>query len=165
MSTIKGISKYVIIIIIGILIALFVALIQYDSQDLAASVLSLTEQEFFESTKRDAWYKKENQTFEVFLAEQVRNEWMLTISILYNSSTVYPSIENIETNYSINYIQENEGNLILTINWYENWDFKQWIFQLPYNWDPKDITLEYIKSETLNFAIWNLGINPEDQTH
>jgi hypothetical protein len=132
---------------------------------LTASVLSLTEQEFFEATKRDAWYKKENQTFEVFLAEQVRDEWMLTISILYDSSKVQLSIENIETNYSIDYVQENEGNLILTINWYENWDIKEWIFQLPYNWDPKDITLEYIKSETLNFAIWNLNINPEDQTH
>ena len=165
MSTIKGISKYIIIIIIGILLALFVALIQYDSQDLAASVLSLTEQEFFESTKRDAWYKEENQTFEVFLAEQVRDEWTLTISILYDPSKVQPSIENLETNYSIDYMQKNKGNLILTINWYENWDFKEWIFQLPYDWDPKDITLEYITSQTLNFAIWNLNINPADQTH
>jgi hypothetical protein len=59
---------------VGILLAFFVAWIQYDTTDLSASVLSLTEQDFFESTKWDAGYKKENQIFEVFLAEQVRNE-------------------------------------------------------------------------------------------
>jgi hypothetical protein len=75
MSILKWISKYAIISIIGVLLAFFVAWIQYDTTDLSASVLSLTEQDFFESTKWDAWYKKENQIFEVFLADQVRNEW------------------------------------------------------------------------------------------
>jgi hypothetical protein len=74
MNIIKVISKYIIIIIVGILLAVFIARIQYDTQDLSASVLSLTEQDFFESTKWDAGYKKENQTFEIFLSEQVRNE-------------------------------------------------------------------------------------------
>ena len=82
MNIINSFWKYIIIIIIGILLAFFVARIQYDTKDLSASVLSLTEQDFFESTQWDAWYKKENQIFEVFLAEQVRNEWELTISIL-----------------------------------------------------------------------------------
>ena len=87
MSIIKGFSKYVLIIIIGVLLAVFVARMQYDTTDLSASVLSLTEQDFFESTKWDAWYKKENQIFEVFLAEQVRNQWNLTISILSSPET------------------------------------------------------------------------------
>ncbi len=82
MNIIKGIWKYIIIVIIGILLALFVAWIQYDASDLSASVLSLSEQDFFESTEWDAWYKKENQIFEVFLAEQARNEWLLNVSIL-----------------------------------------------------------------------------------
>jgi hypothetical protein len=54
MSFIKGVSKYIIIIIIGVLLAFFVARIEYDTSDLSASVLSLTEQDFFESTKWDA---------------------------------------------------------------------------------------------------------------
>ena len=166
MSAIKGIWKYIIIVFIGILLAFFVAWIQYDSQDLAASVLSITEQEFFESTKWDAWYKKEDQTFEVFLAEQIRNEWRLSISILYNPSEIQLSLENIETIYSIDNIQENEWNLIIEINWYEDGDFTQWIFQLPYSGNSKDLTLEYIKSENLNFAIWNLdNIDSENQDH
>jgi hypothetical protein len=74
MNFVKGFSKYIIIIFIGILLAFLVARIEYDSQDLSASVLSITEQDFFESTKWDAGYKKENQIFEVFLAEQKRNE-------------------------------------------------------------------------------------------
>jgi hypothetical protein len=54
MNTIKNISKYISIILIGILLAFFVARIEYDTTDLSASVLSLTEQDFFESTKWDA---------------------------------------------------------------------------------------------------------------
>ena len=127
--------------------------------------MSLTEQDFFESTKWDAWYKKENQIFEVFLAEQVRNEWPLTISILSSPETQW-LIDQLETPYFIDNIQENDGNITLNIDWYQDWDFTQWIFQLPYNWDSKDLTLEYIKSENLNFAIWNLdNIDLENQTH
>ena len=133
---------------------------------MSASILSLSEQDFFESTQRDAWYKKEDQTFEVFLAEQIRNEWRLSISILYNPSEIQLSLENIETIYSIDNIQENEWNLIIEINWYEDGDFTQWIFQLPYSGNSKDLTLEYIKSENLNFAIWNLdNIDSENQDH
>ena len=147
------------------MLAIFVAWMQYDATDLSASVLSLTEQDFFESTKRDAWYKKESHVFEVFLAEQVRNEWNLTISILSSPETQW-LIDQLETEYSITNIQQNNGNITLNISWYQEWDFTQWIFQLPYIWDSKELTLEYIKSENLNFAIWNLdNVNPENQTH
>jgi nucleoside recognition membrane protein YjiH len=54
MNIVKNISKYLIIVIIGILLAFFVVRIQYDTKDLSASILSLTEQDFFESTKWDA---------------------------------------------------------------------------------------------------------------
>ena len=165
MSIIKGFSKYIIIILIGVLLAVFVARIQYDSTDLSASVLSLTEQDFFESTKWDAWYKKDGQIFEVFLAEQVRNEWPLTISILSSSETLW-FLDQIETPYIIENIQINAGNITLNINWYQDWDFTEWIFQLPYSGDSKDLTLEYIKSENLNFAIWNLdNIDSWKQDH
>ena len=165
MTIIKGFLKYSIIVIIGILLALFVALIQYDNQDLSASVLSLTEQDFFESTKWDAGYKKENQIFEVFLAEQVRNEWELTISILYSPYDIERFTDKIDTKYSVNVSEENEGNLILNVNWYEAWDFNEWLFELPYNWNSKNITLEYIKSQNLDFAIWNLDNIEKNQTH
>ena len=165
MNALKGISKYVIIVLLGIFLAISVALIQYDTSDLSASVLSLTEQDFFESTKWDAWYKKENQIFEVFLSEQARNEWELTISILYSSENIEWFTDQINTNYSVNIVEQNEWNLILNVNWYENWDFTEWIFELPYNWDSKEITLEYIKSQKLNFAIWNLDNIENNQTH
>ena len=165
MNIVKEFSKYIIIIVIGVLLALFVAWIQYDTIDLSASVLSLTEQDFFESTKWDAWYKKENQIFEIFLAEQIRNEWNLTVSILYSPYNVERFTDQIDTKYSVNITEHNEWNLILDIDWYENWNFTEWIFELPYSWDSKDITLEYIKSENLNFAIWNLDNIENKQTH
>ena len=165
MNILKWISKYVIIIVIGILLAFFVRWIQYDTTDLSASVLSLTEQDFFESTKWDAWYKKENQIFEVFLSEQVRNQWELTVSILYSSDNIERFTQQIDTKYSVSIQWQDEWNLILNIDWYENWDFTEWIFELPYSWDSKDITLEYIKSSNLNFAIWNLDNIEDNQTH
>ena len=165
MNIVKGLSKYIIIVIIGVLLAFFVALIQYDNQDSSASVLSLTEQNFFESTKWDAWYKKENQIFEVFLAEQTRNEWDLTISILYSPNNIERFTNQINTNYSVIIAEQNEGNLILNVDWYENWDFSEWIFELPYSWDSKDITLEYIKSKNSDFSIWNLDNIEKNQTH
>ncbi len=165
MTIVKEFSKYIIIVIIGILLALFVALIQYDNQDLSASVLSLTEQDFFESTKWDAGYKKENQIFEVFLAEQIRNEWELTISILYSPNDIERFTDKINTKYSVNVSEEIEGNLILNVDWYEAWDFNEWIFELPYSWNSKDITLEYIESQNLDFAIWNLDNIEKNQTH
>lgn len=165
MNIVKNISKYTIIIIIGILLAFFMARIQYNTKDLSASVLSLTEQDFFESTKRDAWYKKENQTFEIFLADQIRNEWTLTVSILYSANDIKLLTNKINTNYSVNIAEQNEWNIILNVNWYENWDFSQWIFELPYTWNSKDITLEYIKSKNLDFAIWNLDNIENNQTH
>ena len=165
MNFVKGLWKHVIIIIIGIILAFFARWIEYDSQDLSASVLSLTEQEFFESTKWDAWYKKENQIFEIFLAEQVRNEWELTISIIYSPDDIQRFSDQIDTKYSVNITEQSEGNLILNVDWYENWDFVEWIFELPYSWDSKDVTLEYIESQNLNFAIWNLDNIENNQIH
>lgn len=165
MNFVKGLSKYIIIVIIGILLAFLVARIEYDTSDLSASILSLTEQDFFESTKRDAGYKKENQNFEIFLSEQVRNEWPLTASILYSTDNIERFTDKISTKYSIITEQPNEWNIILKIEWYENWDFNEWLFELPYSWDSKDITLEYIQSENLNFAIWNLDNIENYQSH
>jgi len=165
MSFLKEFSKYIIIIVIGTFLALFVAWIQYDHTDLSASVLSLTEKDFFESTQWDAGYKKENQIFEVFLSEQVRNEWILIISVLYSPNDLQIFTDQIDTKYLVSITEQNEGNLILSIEWYENGDFSEWVFELPYSWDSKDITLEYIKSKNLNFAIWNLDNIEGNMTH
>lgn len=165
MDFVKSFSKYIIIVIIGILLAFLVARIQYDTSDLWASVLSLTEQDFFKSTEWDAWYKKENQIFEVFLAEHARNESALMISILYSPENIERYVDQISTNYLVNISEQNEWNLILNVDSYQNWDFTEWLFELPYSWDSKDITLEYIKSQNLDFAIWNLDNIEDNQTH
>jgi hypothetical protein len=99
------------------------------------------------------------------LAEQVRNEWTLNVSILYSPNDIDLFTWEIKTNYSVDIVEQNEWNLILSMDWYENWDFTEWIFELPYSWDLKDITLEYIQSENLNFAIWNLDNIDNNQAH
>ena len=165
MGTLKEISKCLIIILVGSLLAFFVAWIQYDTTDLSASVLSLTEQDFFVATKRDAGYKKENQIFEVFLSEQVRKEWLLTVSILYSPDDIQWFTDKIDTKYLVNIIEQNEWNLILNVDGYENGDLTSWIFEIPYSWDSKDITLEYIKSKSLEYSIGSLDNIEKNQIH
>lgn len=163
MKILHWFTKYLIIFSAGICLAFLWAFMQYNSTDFSASILSLTEQDFFEATKRDVWYKKENQIFELFLADQIRNDWKLTVSIL-TSPNIQRNIPELTTNYNTNIINQNSWNLILEINWYENWDFKEWIFQIPYSWESKDLTLEYVKSINREFSIGNLD-NVENQTH
>lgn len=166
MNTIKTISKYLLIVFIWTFIAIFIARIQYDTSDLNASILSLTEQDFFKSTKRDAGYKRENQIFEIFLSENIKNEWPLNISIIYSPTDIELFVENITSNYSVNITQQNKWILKLTIDWYQNYNSSEWIIQIPYSWDSKDITLEYIKSKNVNFTIWNLdNVETDNQSH
>ena len=99
------------------------------------------------------------------MAEQVRNESALTISILYSPENIERYGDQISTNYWVNISEQNEWNLILNVDGYQNWDFTEWLFELPYSWDSKDITLEYIKSQNLDFAIWNLDNIEDNQTH
>lgn len=158
-------SKYVIIVVIGVLLAFLVARIQYSNTDLSASVLSLTEQDFFESTSRDAWYKKENQIFEIFLAEQVRNDWELEISLLSAPSDFVRITDELMSPYWVEIVKQNAWSLVLSLTWYENWDFSEWVLQVPFSWDAKDVTLEYITSAEREFAIWNLDNIQQKLSH
>jgi hypothetical protein len=99
------------------------------------------------------------------LAEQVRNEWGLVISVLYSPNDIQWFTDQIDTNYSVRITHQNGWNLVLSVDWYENWDFSEWLFELPYSWNSKDVTLEYIQSQTMNFAIWNLDNIDNNQIH
>ena len=165
MGFLKTTSKYFIIVVVGVLLAFLVAWIQYSTTDLSASVLSLTEQDFFESTSRDAGYKKENQIFEIFLAEQVRNDWKLEISILSAPSDFMRITDELTSPYWIEIINQDKWNLVLSVSWYENWDFSEWILQIPFSGDSKDVTLEYITSAQREFAIWSLDNIETNSTH
>lgn len=164
MEFLKATSKYVIIIFVWIALAFCVAYFQYNSNNLSASVLSLVEQDYFEAKTRDAWYKKENQIFELFLSEKVKDAGNLEISLLFAPENFERNIDNLTTSYTINSIKEISWNLVLNIEWYENWDLSEWIFQIPFSGDSKDVTLEYVRSADNNFSVWSLD-NIENQTH
>lgn len=155
MKSVKNVGKYMIICLIGISLAFVVAFLEYDAKDLSASILSITEKDFFESTQWGAGYKKQNQIFEVFLSEQIRSEWELTVSILYNPAEIEWLIDGLKSNCSIVDIEQNEWNLILKVDWYQDLNFDEWIFEIPYNWDSKDVILEYVEWKDM-FSIWNL---------
>ena len=156
MKSIKKVGKYVVICLIGISLALIVALIQYDAKDLSASVLSITEKDFFESTQWWAGYKKDNQVFELFLSDQVRNESVLEVSILYNPSEVEWLLDDLKADCSVVDVKLDEWNLILEIDWYQDLDFDEWVFEIPYIWSSRDVTLEYVKWKSGMFSIWSL---------
>ncbi len=165
MRFLQTVSKYLIIIVIGILFAFLVAWIQYSTTDLSASVLSITEQDFFESTQRDAWYKKENQIFEIFLSEQVRNDWELKISLLSAPSDFIRITDELTSSYWVNIVNQDKWILVLSVSWYENWNFSEWILQIPFSGNSKDVTLEYISSSNREFAIWSLDNIQSNTSH
>ena len=166
MNILRWITKYALIILIGIWLAVLVARLEYDAKDLSASVLSITEQDFFEATAWDAWYKKENQTFEIFLAEQIRNDWPLSVSIMFSPEDFELNLEGITANCSVEVVDSTPWNVILNVTWYEELDFSEWIFEIPYSGEAEDIILEYIKSEKHEFAIWSLdNIEHTDWSH
>lgn len=165
MDGIKKVWKYTVICLIGIILAIVVALLEYDAKDLSASVLSITEKDFFESTQWWAWYKKQNQTFEVFLSEQMRDNWILTVSILYNPTEVEWFVDEMKNNCSVANIIQSQWNLILDVDWYQSLDFDEWIFEIPYSWDSKNVVLEYVKSGEEMFAIWNLDDITDVEKH
>ena len=165
MRFLQTVSKYLIIIVIGILFAFLVAWIQYSTTDLSASVLSITEQDFFESTQRDAWYKKENQIFEIFLSEQVRNDWELEISLLSAPSDFIRITDELTSSYWVNIVNQDKWILVLSVSWYENWNFSEWILQIPFSGNSKDVTLEYISSSNREFAIWSLDNIQSNTSH
>jgi hypothetical protein len=55
--------------------------------------------------------------------------------------------------------------LVLSVSWYENWDFSECILQIPFSGDSKDVTLEYITSSNREFAIWSLDNIETNLTH
>lgn len=164
MSSVRSIGKYILICLIGIALAYMVAVFQYDVKDLSASVLSITEKDFFESANWGAGYKKQNQIFEVFLSEQVRNEWSLTISILYNPEEIEWSLDEIKTNCSIENIEQKDWNLVLSVDWYQDLNFDEGIFEIPYKWNAEEVILEYVKWKEM-FSIWNLDDIVGVETH
>lgn len=165
MKSIKKLGKYLIICLIGISLAFVVALIQYDAKDLSASVLSINEKNFFESTQWWVGYKKDNQIFELFLSDQVRNESELVVSVLYNPLEVEWLIDDLKGNCSVNVSSLDEWNLILEIDWYQDLNFDEWVFEIPYIWDPRDITLEYVKWKKGMFPVWSLDNISRDSSH
>lgn len=156
MNFIKKFWKYCLILIIWTFIAISIALIEYDNKDLSASVLSLTEQDFFKSKKWDAWYKKENQVFELFLSEKVRENPKIEVSIIYSPNEFELNIDNLTSQFQINNTQINKWNVIFSVQWYNNADFSEWIFQIPYSGENKKINLEYVKYNDYIYSIWNL---------
>lgn len=164
MNFIKKIWKHCLIIILWTFLAIFIALIDYN-KNLSASVLSIAEQDFFESKNWDAWYKKANQNFELFLSEKVRKNEKIEVSILYSPYNFEINTSNISSNSQIDKINTTDWNIILQIEWYENANFSEWILQIPYSWDSKNINLEYVKYKNEIYSIWNLDDIENTITH
>jgi hypothetical protein len=55
--------------------------------------------------------------------------------------------------------------LVLSVSWYENWNFSEWILQIPFSGNSKDVTLEYISSSNHKFAIWSLDNIQSNTSH
>jgi len=147
MKIITSLSKHILIIIIGILLALVLALISYSSKDFSASVLLLSERQFIEQSHRDAAYKKIDQQLEVFISPPLQDVDQLFVSILFSPSDIEISTSEITSPYIWNLVEAYRGQMLLEISSFAMGNVDEGVIIVPFQGEMKDITVEFVSSD------------------
>lgn len=152
--------KHFIILVLGVLLALFFAWIVYYSRDLSASVLSFQERQYIEKVHWDAAYKRFPWEIEVFISPQLQSLDQLFVSFLFSPSKLQIFPLEITSPYSFDIISEQEGSLLLEVSEFAFWNVDEGIVVLPFSWDTKEILVEYVTDslelEGTSFALGSL---------
>ncbi|MDR0281956.1 MAG: hypothetical protein LBI53_01155 [Candidatus Peribacteria bacterium] len=147
MKIITSLSKHTLIIIIGVLLALVLALISYSSKDFSASVLLLSERQFIEQSHRDAAYKKIDQQLEVFISPPLQDVDQLFVSILFSPSDIEISTSEITSPYLWNLVEAYRGQMLLEISSFATGNVDEGVIIVPFQGEMKDITVEFVSSD------------------
>jgi len=147
MKIITSLSKHVLIIVIGALLALILALISYSSKDFSASVLLLQERQFIQQSHWDAAYKKIDQQLELFITSQLQDLDQLFVSVLFSPNDVEIDILEITSPYTWNLIEEYRGHILLDISAFATGNVDEGIILIPFSGEMEDITVEFVASD------------------
>ncbi|MDR0650829.1 MAG: hypothetical protein LBG59_05540 [Candidatus Peribacteria bacterium] len=129
------------------------AWIVYDSRDLAASVLSLSERTFMETSHRDASYKKTAKELEVFISPSLQSYDQLFVSLLFSPSEIHITPTTITSPYPRKLISKTESSLVVQISDFSEGNRDEGIITVPFSGNAKDITVEFV-TEDLATGQW-----------
>jgi hypothetical protein len=105
----------------------------YDSRDLSASVLSLTERTLIETSHRDAAYKKTKHDVEIFISPQVQTYHQLFISLLFSPSEIHIEPTTITSPYGWSLVSQTKSSLLLQVSDFSNGNVDEGIITVPFS--------------------------------
>ncbi|MDR2415125.1 MAG: hypothetical protein LBD75_00460 [Candidatus Peribacteria bacterium] len=129
------------------LLAVIFAWIVYDSRDLSASVLSLSERTFMETAHRDAAYKKTAEHLEIFISPPLQSYPQLFVSLLFSPSEIQINPVDITSPYLLNKVSETDSSLLLQISNLSTGNVDEGIIIVPFSGNAKDITVEFVTED------------------
>ena len=155
--------KNIIILFLWVILSWIIIFLVQNNPDLTASVLSLSERKYIETKKRDAAYKKDFHTIEVFISERLQKEEKILITFFFSSDLKVDS-QKLQSPYSNQILSQDRSNLVVQVTWFQTWNIDEWILILPFVWDRSDITVESIVAwdRDQSVSLWSLWDDLED---
>lgn len=128
---------------------------------LTASVLDLAEMEQIQKSGRDIAYKHQDQLFEVFASQKLKDSESLHIQLLYNPDKL--SLDLSSLNGTVLDQKHSTWELSLTLTQYQQIPLDQNLFQIAYSGEDKEILLgeSYVllsNGEKKALKVWNLSL-------
>lgn len=149
--------KNLIILIIAPILAVALLYIVNDFSWLTASVLDIAEVQKIQKEGWDIAYKSQNQSFEVFWSEKIKDADTLNFEIIYNPEKIDVDVSMISWyNYAI--LDENSGYLKIQLSDFSGLSHDEWWFEIPFSWDETQILLwEGQKEKNWNTIALSIG--------
>lgn len=127
-----------------------------------ASILSLQEKQFIVEQWWDAAYKTDNNTFEIFVAENYADNLSNFQCVIYlDPEKVEMNIDAYTGQGEISIQKQIDGNLYITVTNIKNIDINKEIVGIPFSGDARLVFLWESKGKTENkrkdFAVGNLS--------
>ena len=141
----------------GTVLALIFAWIAYDTRDLSASVLSLSERTFIEKAQRDAAYKKENNNLEIFISPKLQHYDQLFVSLFFSPSEIEILSSSITSPYAREIISQTPSSLLLKISDFSAGNIDEGILIVPFSGESREITVEFVSEKAEEGTLFALG--------
>jgi len=132
----------------------------------SASVLSLQDAQTIEAKSRDIWYKNEWNILDTFISQELKNISSITFSVIYDYENIELDLTSIDAQTKFEILSNDEWWIVIkftNFSWID-YDYKQSLFELPFNWEDHAVLISEGKVSMLNgdnkyLSIWSLNSN------
>lgn len=152
-------TKHLVILIVWIILALFFVRISNESWRMQSSILSLQERTKMTELHWDASYKKTSSDIEIFIWPALQTQNQIFVSFFFSPSRIQVLTDKITSPYAYQIENKSDSKLLIKITDFVQWNIDEWIIILPYQWDAKDITVEFVSPSpdpSDSVALWAL---------